>query len=229
MFSQPVFWGRNEKVICEGVTSWRWKHRSFPTLVPPSQEALTTLHRQDTVVTILECKGEAEASSCTWETVEPILQPHLHWYLSREQNPWVSPSALQNQQLCLARESGAQFRSLNSELCWLWGPFGCPGQTGKLIHNHSCWQVQYPILTIQAARPENPGNHKTPSKSLTWPENQASSPVQPSYTPYNFRAQAVALPTKTTLMASPTCPRGLPAHISTIPSWADWKDCLCQM
>lgn len=37
-------------------------------LQSPSQEALTTIHRQDTVVMVLECKGEAEAPSCTRET-----------------------------------------------------------------------------------------------------------------------------------------------------------------
>lgn len=150
-------------------------------LQSPSQEALTTIHRQDTIVTVLECKGEAEAPSCTRETgARPPAPPTV--LLEQRTGPvWLT--------FCTGQRIRRTSRSLNNGLHWLWGPFSCPGQAGELIHNHRCWQAQYPVLTIQAAWPENQGNRRAPSKSLTWPENQASSPVQPQHTPYNFRAQ----------------------------------------
>ena len=95
-----------------------------------------------------------------------------------------------------------------------WGPFGGPGQAGEPIHNHR--SDKYSAQSYPPRQPDQRTQATTePPLCLV---NQASSPVQPQHTPYNFSTQAVALPTKATLMASPTCPRGLPAHMSTIPS-----------
>lgn len=54
------------------VTSPRWQQRSFLTLLLP-QEQLTT-HGQDTIESILECGGKAEAPLCTSETKTDCLR-----------------------------------------------------------------------------------------------------------------------------------------------------------
>lgn len=76
-------------------------------LQSPSQEALTTIHTQDTVVTIPEGKGEAEAPSCTWK-LWGLSSSRTCSATRAENRTSVSHFLRCKTSNCLARGSGAQ-------------------------------------------------------------------------------------------------------------------------